>query len=82
MKITIDKIKSMKGKEKISMLTAYDYSTAKIMDEAEIDIVLIGDSLGMVVLGYDTTQEVTMQDMIIVSKIPALKIGNFCYFPL
>ena len=64
MKITIDKIKSMKGNEKISMLTAYDYCTARIVDEAGIDIVLIGDSLGMVVLGFETTQKVTMQDMI------------------
>jgi len=64
MKITIENIKSMKGKEKISMLTAYDYSSAKVEDEAGIDIVLIGDSLGMVILGYDTTQKVTIQDMI------------------
>ena len=64
MKITIDKIKSMKGNEKISMLTAYDYCTARIVDETGIDIVLIGDSLGMVVLVFETTQKVTMQDMI------------------
>lgn len=64
MKTTIDKIKSMKGKEKITMLTAYDYSTAKYMDEAGIDIILIGDSLGMVVLGYDSTLSVTMEDML------------------
>ena len=54
----------MKGKEKITMLTAYDYSTAKYMDVAGIDIILIGDSLGMVVLGYDSTLSVTMDDMI------------------
>lgn len=64
MKKTIEKIKSMKGKEKITMLTAYDYSTAKYMDEAGIDIILIGDSLGMVVLGYQNTLSVTMEDMI------------------
>ncbi len=63
MKTTIPKIKSMKGKEKIAVLTAYDYSTAKAMDECGIDIVLIGDSLGMVVLGYDNTLSVTMDDM-------------------
>jgi len=64
MKTTISQIKSMKGIEKITMLTAYDYSTAKYMDEAGIDIILIGDSMGMVVLGYDSTLSVTMNDMI------------------
>jgi|TARA_B100002003_G_C13992331_1_gene479448 3-methyl-2-oxobutanoate hydroxymethyltransferase len=63
MKITVEKLKSMKGNEKISMLTAYDYSSAKVEDEVGIDVVLIGDSLGMVILGYDTTQKVTMQDI-------------------
>ncbi len=64
-KITIPNIIDMKrNKEKISMLTAYDYPTAVIMDEAGIDIILIGDSLGMVVLGYDSTLPVTMEDMI------------------
>jgi 3-methyl-2-oxobutanoate hydroxymethyltransferase len=64
MKTTASKIKSMKAKEKISMLTAYDYSTAKYMDEAGIDIILVGDSLGMVVLGYENTLSVTMDDML------------------
>ncbi len=50
--------------DKITMLTAYDYSMAKIIDEAGIDCILIGDSLGMVVQGYDSTLEVTMEDMI------------------
>lgn len=63
MKTTIDSIKSKKGKEKISMLTAYDYSTAKYMDEAGIDIILIGDSMGMVVLGYKNTLSVTVEDI-------------------
>jgi 3-methyl-2-oxobutanoate hydroxymethyltransferase len=63
MKTTVDKIKSMKGKEKITMLTAYDYSTAKYMDEEGIDIVLIGDSMGMVVLGYENTLSVTIEDI-------------------
>ena len=49
---------------KISMLTAYDYSTAKLMDEAGIDAILVGDSLGNTILGYEDTISVTMEDMI------------------
>lgn len=64
MKTTIQKIISKKGKEKIAVLTAYDYSTAKAMDECGVDIILIGDSLGMVVLGYENTLSVTMDDML------------------
>jgi len=64
-KITTSVIQKMKKDgEKISMLTAYDYSTAAVMDEAGVDMILIGDSLGMVVLGYDSTLPVTMEDMI------------------
>ena len=50
--------------EKISMITAYDYPSAKQAESAQIDTILVGDSLGMVVLGYDSTVEVTMDDMI------------------
>ncbi len=53
-----------KRREPISMLTAYDYSTAQIMDQAGVDSILVGDSLGMVVLGYETTLPVTMDDML------------------
>lgn len=64
-KVTTSVIREMKKKgEKITMLTAYDYSTAAVMDEAGIDMILIGDSLGMVVLGYDSTLPVTMEDML------------------
>ncbi len=54
--------------EKITMLTAYDFSTAKYIDEAGVDSVLIGDSLGMTILGYDTTINVTMDDMVTFTK--------------
>lgn len=55
---------SKKNGEKLTMLTAYDYTTAKLIDEAGVDSILVGDSLGMVVLGYDDTLSVTMEDMI------------------
>ena len=62
---TILDIKKMKIEgEKITVLTAYDYGMASIMDECNIDMILVGDSLGMVVLGYDTTLPVTMEDML------------------
>ena len=50
--------------DKIVMVTAYDYTTAKIMDEAGVNTILVGDSLGMVMLGYEDTLSVTMEDMI------------------
>ena len=65
MRITINQVKQMKQKgEKITMLTAYDYSTARIIDEVGIPLILVGDSLGMVVLGYESTIPVTMEEML------------------
>ncbi len=65
MKNTIVTFKQAKEKgEKLTMLTAYDYSTAKLVDQAGIHSILVGDSLGMVCLGYEDTLSVTMEDMI------------------
>jgi 3-methyl-2-oxobutanoate hydroxymethyltransferase len=65
MRTSITKIREMKQKgEKIAMLTAYDYATAKIIDEAGIPMILVGDSLGMVVLGYESTVSVTLEEML------------------
>jgi len=65
MRCTIQKIQDMKrAGDKITMLTAYDYSTAKIVDEAGVPLILVGDTLGMVVLGYETTVPVTMEEML------------------
>ncbi len=64
-RVTTAAVRDMKKRgEKITMLTAYDYPTAAIVDEAGVDMILVGDSLGMVVLGYDSTIPVTMEDMI------------------
>lgn len=65
MKITTADFQDMKKRgEKISMVTSYDYSTAKLVDDSGIDSILVGDSLGMVMLGYEDTISVTMEDMI------------------
>ena len=65
MRLTAKAIYDKKKKhEKITVLTAYDFPTARILDEAGIDIVLVGDSLGMVLLGYESTVPVTMRDML------------------
>ncbi len=65
MKNTVVTIREAKERgEKVTMLTAYDYSMAKLIDEADINMILVGDSLGMVMLGYEDTLSVTMEDMI------------------
>lgn len=64
MKQTTDFMKMKQNNEKIVMLTAYDYPSAKLAEQAGVDVILVRDSLGMVVLGYDSTIPVTLEDMI------------------
>ncbi|MEN8614357.1 3-methyl-2-oxobutanoate hydroxymethyltransferase [Dehalogenimonas sp. THU2] len=65
MRTTIQQVRDFKAKgEKFAVLTAYDYATARIVDRAGIPVILVGDSLGMVVLGYESTIPVTMDEMI------------------
>ena len=64
MKTTAEFLKMKSRGEKIVMVTAYDYPGAKFSEEAEVDLILVGDSLGMVVLGYDSTMPVTVEEMI------------------
>ncbi|TYV35246.1 3-methyl-2-oxobutanoate hydroxymethyltransferase [Listeria monocytogenes] len=64
MKKPVDFFAMKENSEKITMITAYDYPSAKNVEQAEADMILVGDSLGMVVLGYDSTVPVTMDDMI------------------
>jgi len=86
-RVTIPVLQTMKSNgEKISALTAYDFPTAKIVDQAGIDIILVGDSLGMVVLGYENTIPVTMEEMLHHTKAVtrgvkrALVVGDMPYF--
>ena len=85
--VTIPLLMAKKGKgEKITALTAYDFPTAKIVDLAGIDLILVGDSLGMVVLGYPNTIPVTMDEMIHHTRAGtrgpqrALVVGDMPYF--
>ena len=71
-KVTVNNLQNLKNSgEKFSVLTAYDFSTAKYIDEAGIDVILIGDSLAMVALGYETTHAVGVEEMKIFTKAVA-----------
>lgn len=68
-KVTVNTLQKMKDNgEKFSMLTAYDYPTAKYLDEAGIDVLLVGDSLAMVILGYDNTGKIGIEEMSVFTK--------------
>jgi len=73
MKSTKDFLEMKNQRKKIVMLTAYDYPSAKQAEQADVDVILVGDSLGNVVLGYDSTIYVTMEDMVVHAK--AVKRG-------
>lgn len=76
-KVTVKTIQKIKDSgEKFSVLTAYDYSTAKYIDEAGIDVILIGDSLAMVALGYETTHSVGVDEMKIFTRAVAKGVKN------
>jgi 3-methyl-2-oxobutanoate hydroxymethyltransferase len=86
-KVTVPSLITRKGSgQKIVCLTAYDFPTAKILDEAGVDVILVGDSLGMVVLGYENTVPVTMDEMIHHTRAVAravkraLVVGDMPYF--
>ncbi|MGC8982921.1 MAG: 3-methyl-2-oxobutanoate hydroxymethyltransferase [Desulfurococcaceae archaeon] len=63
-RVTVRDLLKMKGSEKIAMVTAYDYLTAKLVDMAGVDVILVGDSVGMVIHGYESTHRVTMEMML------------------
>jgi ketopantoate hydroxymethyltransferase len=80
-KISVETLKAMKARgEKIAALTAYDYPMAKLLDEAGIPMLLVGDSVGMVVLGYPDTTHVTMAD--IIPAPPAAPSPRLCSAPI
>ena len=77
MRVTIRRLRDMKQRgEKIAMMTAYDYTSAQIVDRAGVPVILVGDSLGQVVLGYETTLPVSMDEMIHHARAVVRGSGN------
>ena len=73
----VERYREMKKRgEKIAALTAYDYPTARLLDESGIDIILIGDSVGMVVLGYEDTTRVSLEEMLHHTRAAARGAGQ------
>src|SRR3954469_841655 len=75
-KVTVPDLRARKGGEKIAMVTAYDFTMARLVDEAGVDMVLVGDSLGMVVQGLTTTIPVTMDEMAYHCRAVARGLGR------
>ncbi|MBF0300503.1 MAG: 3-methyl-2-oxobutanoate hydroxymethyltransferase [Oligoflexia bacterium] len=87
------KVKANDKKNKLQMLTCYDFQTAQLLDETNLDMILVGDSVGNVILGYDTTVSVTLEEMIIFSSavrrgaintfvVADLPFGSYAQFDL
>jgi 3-methyl-2-oxobutanoate hydroxymethyltransferase len=74
--MSIEQIRDLKGKRKITMLTAYDYQIARILEEAQIDMILVGDSVGMVFQGHQDTKQVTMEAMVYHTEVVARGAKN------
>src|ERR1700742_1993717 len=75
-KLTAPDLRARKGGEKIAMVTAYDYTMARLVDESGVDMVLVGDSLGMIVQGLSTTIPVTLEEMTYHCKCVARGLGR------
>lgn len=73
---TASRIRAAKGKQKLACLTAYDYSTARLVDEAGIELILVGDSLAMTMLGYRNTLPVTVEEMLHHTKAVVRGVAN------
>ncbi len=75
-KVTVNDILAMKGRRRIVMVTAYDYAFARLVDRAGVDMVLVGDSVGMVVHGLESTRKVTMEMMVLHTESVARAVRN------
>jgi len=80
-KVTVRRVAQMKGRKRIVMVTAYDYPTARVVDQAGVDIILVGDSLSMTVLGNPSTLQVDMETMLRHTEAVARALQGRCLWP-